>query len=528
MKLKALYIFVLLLFSSLKIEAQVENNNVLIWGETEAKSGYLVQMLPFHGKDFYSLHWKGNAILSGFYLSRHDDLAVTKTAKISKSVNNSIANFENVAIINDHPSVFLSDKKDGRDQLYLQQYGYDLELRGAANLLVDFSLDKGQSNGGYNVIQSENKQFFAVFWLIVGKKKDSDIYGYAVFNNQLEKLNEGEYELPFQSQYSKILRHYLTDTGDYFLTVKEFQEPTQRKFFNSYLEYKAMHIYQVVPDGLEDYVVALNGRRVESISIDADETNQFLITGVYSESNADGVKGLFYLKVDYKSQVVTAESYIEFGKDFIVEDWTQKEIERAEKREEKGKGAPSLYDYTIRNIHILPDGSLVGSIEQNYVLMRSYSDSRGVMTTTYTYYYNDIIAFKIGANNQFDWIQKIRKNQMSTNDGGPYSSYASYIDGNTMKFIFNDSRGNYTDEGRYIPESEYLTRFSKKDNVVALVEVDIDNGSVQRNSKFTRKEMGTLAIPKMFEIDYVNGEMLLYTTDRNKERYGLLKLNKQK
>lgn len=525
MKLKKGHIIVLFLLSILKVEAQSDSNDVLIWGETEAKSGYLVEMLPFHGKDFYSLHWKGNAILSGYFLSRHDDLAVTKTAKVSKSVNNSIANFENVAIIAEHPCIFLSDKKEGRDQLYLQQYGYDLELLGDAKLLVDFTLEKGQSNGGYNIIQSEDKEYFAVFWLIVGKKKDADIYGYAVFNNQFEKVSDGEYELPFESQYSKILTHYLANSGDYFLTVKEFQEPAQKKFFNNYLDYKAMHIYQVVPDGLEDYVVPLNGRRVEAISIDADETNQFLITGVYGDANIDGVKGLFYLKLDYKNQEITAESYIEFQKDFIVEDWSQKDIERAEKREEKGKGAPSLYDYTIRNVHILPDGSLVGSIEQNYVVMRTYSDTRGVMTTTYTYYYNDIIAFKIGANDQFDWMQKIRKNQVSTNDGGPYSSYSSFIDGNSMKFIFNDSRANYDESGKYIPESEYLTRFSKKDNVVALAEVNIENGTVQRNSMFSRKEMGTLAIPKMFAVDYLNGEMLLYTTYRSKERYGLLKFD---
>ena len=525
MKLKSFHILVLVLLSTLNVKAQIDPTNLLVWGETESKSGYLVEMLPFHGKDFYSLHWKGNAILSSYFLCRHDDLAITNTAKVSKSVNNSIANFENVAIINEHPSIFLSDKKEGQDQLYLQQYGYDLELRGDAKLLVEFTLDKGQSNGGYNIIQSEDKRFFAVFWLIAGKKKDGDIYGYSVFNDEFEKINEGEYEMPFQSQYSKIETHYLANSGDFFIAVKEFQEPTQKRVFNNYLEYKAMHIYQVVPDGLEDYVVRLQGRRVEAISIDTDETNQFLITGVYGDANSEGVKGLFYLKLDYENQAVTAESYVEFQKDFIVEDWSQKEIERAEKREEKGKGSPSLYDYTIRNVHILPDGSLVGSLEQNYVLIRTYSDTRGVMTTTYTYYFNDIIAFKIGANDQFDWIQKVRKNQISTNDGGPYSSYASYIDGNSMKFIFNDSKENYDEQGKYIPNSEILTRFSKKDNVVSLTDVNIHDGSFQRTSMFTRKEMGTLAIPKMFETDYVNGEMLLYTTFRSKERYGLLKFN---
>ena len=495
----------------------------LEWGETEPKSGYLVGMLPFHSKDFYSLRWKGGSILGGYYLSRHDDFKITNTDKVAKSVNNSIADFEQVAIVGDHPVVFLSDFHDNIEQLYLQQYGYDLKPKEQPDLLVEFALEKGQSREAYTIIQSKNKKFFAVFWLISAKKKDKDIYGYKVFNESLEVVNEGEFEMPFEAQYSEITTQLLTNSGEVFIAVKEFEPTGDRKLFRPYLQYKALHIYQIMEGELENYTLELRGNRVEAISIDSDDDNQFLITGVYGKNQIEGVTGLFYLKLNYQNKAVIQEGFEEFKKDFIVEDWSDKELERAERREEKGKGSPTLYDYKMRDVYLLEDGSIVGSLEQHYVMVRSYSDARGVTTTTYTYYYNDIIAFKIGATGNFDWLQKIKKMQVSTNDEGPYSSYASYCEGNALKFIFNDSRANYNEDGSYIPDYAYMARFTKRDNVVSISEVDLATGFYKRRSLFSRKEIGTLALPKMFETDHLSKEMLIYTTFRSKERYGLLK-----
>jgi len=492
------------------------------WGPLEPKSGLLSEILPFQGADFYTLRWKGGSVLGGFYLTKHLDFKIVQTEKVVKSVNNSIVNFQMAAIIDDHTSFFLSDRRDGKEVLYLQQYGYDLKPRGDAKLIAEISLDKGQMNTGYDIIQSKDKKFFAIFWLLERKKSDYDSYGYCVYNDRIEKVNEGEYDVPFKSDYAEVSSHLLTNAGDYFIAIKEFEPSQEKKAFRNYLQYKAMHIFQVKPEKLFDYTIDLRGNRVEAISINTDEAQHFIITGVYGQNQVEGVKGLFFLKLDYKNQLVLEEGFEEFKKDFITENWSERELERAERREEKGKGAPSLYDYKMRDIHILPDGSIVGSIEQNYVMARSFSDTRGIISTTYTYYYNDIIAFKIADKGGFEWLQKIKKLQVSTNDGGPFSSYSSFIADNKLKFIFNDSRANYDENGNYVPESAYLSRFSKKDNVVSYTEVDLDNGSSMRKSFFSRKEIGTLALPKMFVTDFKRNEMLLYTTFRSKERYGLL------
>lgn len=496
------------------------------WGELEQKSGYLVELLPFHSKDFYSLRWKGGSLLGGYYLTRHDNLQETKSEKVSISINNNIANFEAVAIVQDHPVAYFTDNRDGKEQIFMQQYGYDLLPRGEAHLLAEFILDKGHTLGQMSFIQSNDKKYFGALWLIVGKKKDHDVYGYVIYNDQMELVHEGEYEIPFQSQYSEITDHLLTNTGDYFVTVKEFEPSDDKRVFRSFMQYRAMHIYQVHQDGLEDYTIPMRGKRVEALTINSDDTQLFTLTGVYGENQVEGVKGIFYMKLDYRNQEVKEEGFEPFDKNFITEDWSEKELDRAQRREEKGKGeAPTLFNYQMRDVQVLDDGSIVGSMEQHYVFVRSTPDSRGMITTSYTYYYNDIIAFRIGQSGGFDWLKKIKKMQVSTNDGGPYSSYVSFVDSNSMKFIFNDNVENYDANGIYLKDYAHLTKFTKKSNVVGLAEIDLNTGEMRRKSMFSRKETGTLAIPKMFAIDYNALEMLIYTTHGNKERYGLLRFN---
>ena len=73
--------------------------------------------------------------------------------------------------------------------------------------------------------------------------------------------------------------------------------------------------------------------------------------------------------------------------------------------EEKGKGTPQLYNYRMRDARVLKDGSIVASIEQYYVISRTYTDPRtGTSTASHLYYYNDIIAFKVGVSGGFDWL----------------------------------------------------------------------------------------------------------------------------
>ena len=85
----------------------------------------------------------------------------------------------------------------------------------------------------------------------------------------------------------------------------------------------------------------------------------------------------------------------------------------------------------------------------------------------------------------------------------------------------NDNLNNYDQKGVW-NNNVYTSSFRKKTNTVAKVEIGLRDGEVERNTFFDRSETNALAVPKLFEVDYKNKEMLIYLIINRKEKFGLL------
>jgi hypothetical protein len=520
--MKNLILFIFLFCQGL-ILAQT---NDIRWGELKTKSGRLINLLPISGDDFYSLSYSGGNTLGSFRLTHHIDFDKYATGKIIKKAANGIANFEDVKVVNNRIFVFLSDRFSGESQFYIQEYDNEAQPIGVAKEIASYSFDKSANKGFFSVITSRDNKHLGVVWEIPSKKDRSDRYGYKIFDADLNEINSGEYELPFEGRFSEISEHYLSNTGDYFICVKEFMK-SERTSLIKHMDYKAMHILHATEDGIEDFELDLQGKRVEAMTMNSDNERILTLTGVYGDNNIPGVSGIFYVRANYDSQEIVDQGFEAFGKDFITQDWSARQRERADRRTQRGRAEPQLYNYVMRQSEVMEDGSIVGSLEQYFVQVYTYTDPRtGTFRQTFTYYYNDIIAFKIGVNGGFDWLKKINKYQVSTNDGGPFSSYARYINDGKLCFIFNDNEKNYDELGNFIENENlfYPANFGKRRNAVAIVEIDLADGKVSRKTFFDREEITALAIPKLFQMDYQLKELLLYAVYGRKERFGILPL----
>lgn len=519
MKIKGLLIGLVysLIASTIFAQTSIE------WGEQQSKSGGLINVLPLNPSNFYTLRWQGTSVFGGYYISKFDELKEVKSKRIITSVNNNIANFEDVILIEERPAVVLSNVKDGRDNIYLQQYGYDLEPRGEAKLIASYDLIKGKTKDPIQVVQSKDKKFTAIIWMLIAKKRGHDLYGFKVLDSKMNVVQQGEYEIPFESRNCVVSNNHLTNNGEFFFTVTEYDMDLLRDR-NSVSPFKGMYLYQVVDADLKRYKLPLKGRRVEAASITSDDESIFTITGCYGEDNIAGIAGVFVMTVDFKNEEIDLEGFQPFDRGFITQNWSDREVERLERRIENGNSnEPTLYNYTMREAQMLSDGSIVGAMEQYYVQRRTVYNGMSYTNINYIYYYNDIVTFRFDPQGNLTWIQKIPKIQTSTNDGGPYSSYAFYIDGQNVNLVFNDNKSNYSESGTYNKGSLNSTAFGKKNNVVAHVKVDLTTGLTTREVLLTRKEIGTLIKPKLFTNDPVNKEMIVFTVFRGKEKFGVIK-----
>lgn len=520
------YSLAIFLFFAASVSLQAQSPYTIDWSEMEQSRGKLIYTMPNDSGAFYSLRWSGGRVAGSYQVSKHVDFKVVETGKIKLVVNRSYANFEGAKVINGKFAIFLSDKSDGGNHLYIQHYDEQLKPEGEAILLASYDLNTSTGKGAFNVILSENEKYIGIVWEIEGRRENNAVYGFKVYDLDFNVVNDGEYPLPFKPELSTIHSHYISNQGDYFLVISEYEESENKNIFKSYLNYKAVHIFHITDDGLQDFTLDLGGKRVEEMVVTSDDKQVFTITGMYGEDNVAGISGVFHQQIDYRSGVVLQEGFKQFDDAFIMENWSERAMRRTERLEEKGKPhQPKLFNYKMRNARLLRDGSIVGTMEQNYVQLMSNSDIRtGQTNDVYYYYYNDIIVYKINSNGEFDWVKRVNKYQISTNDDGPYSSYVSFIDDVHISFIFNDNTDNYDQAGRLIEnQGMYTANFGRRRNVVAMATINIETGDRSQFTLFDRSEIDALAVPKLFNVDYNRREVLMYAIWGRNERFGRIK-----
>ncbi|MFT5777196.1 MAG: hypothetical protein ACI837_000127 [Crocinitomicaceae bacterium] len=497
------------------------------WGELQRKQGTLLYFLPSKENEFYALRWAGGRVFGHYKASKHVDIATVESARIRLVADESVANFEGARVFQEKFIVFLSDKKEGRNYFYMQQFNDGLESPGESISIASYELDRSYGKGIFDIRISTNGDYFGVVWEIPAKKDEKHKYGFKVFNADFEIVNEGEYLLPFTSDLSEIHEHHISNNGDYFICLSEYKEEEKKKLFKTHGDYKALHIYHINDDnGLSDFTLDLDGKRVVAMAMYSGENDIFTMTGIYGAQEESGVSGVFYQRVNLKTEEVLDQGFREFEDEFITQGWSERAKRKVSRREDRGKGGPELYSYKMRDVNFLEDGSVVGTMEQFYVQVRSTTDGRsGQSSNIYYYYYNDIIAYKIDSSGSFDWVKKIKKYQVSINDGGPYSSFESFVDNGEVHFIFNDNLKNYRESGEFIDQERIHTaNYGRRNNAVSLASINLESGEMKRDMFFDRSENNTLVVPKLFSVNYKTRELWVYSVSGRKEKIGLLHL----
>lgn len=237
---------------------------------------------------------------------------------------------------------------------------------------------------------------------------------------------------------------------------------------------------------------------------------------------SSGAQGVFMMRINLLTKQVRQRYFQEFPREFMTSEMTLDEIDRLEQREDRGRLGPQLYNYAIRNIFPLEDGSTAVIAEQLYVYQQSYSDMRGVSQTVSHYYFNDLVVYRITADGTFNWMTRIPKEQYSVNDYGFYSSIRCFLNKGKLVCFFNDNLANYDEQGVF-QELNRSISFPARRNAYTLAkcEVDLETGETDRRSFNDYIQSQGFIIPRLSEIDYKNRQLLFYGQGKT-DRFGLL------
>ena len=496
------------------------------WSTLSRSPGSVLKIIPKDSNTFYTLRWSGGNAFGNYKFTLHDFLEKVSEKRIKPITGQGIGTFETAFNANNMLYSFISDKNGITSELFVQAYQEEMGESGSPELVASYANPKLGAKSNFYIQQSLNRKYFGIMWEIPGKRKLSDVYGYKIIDNFFQTVSEGEYTMPFDGNMSTINEFHLTNDGDFFLSITEHHKPNDRLFTRDYRNFKAIHLYKVKNDSLKEYTLEIEDYRIDDMRFNSNDSHIVTLTGVYGKGLNQGIQGVFQLKIDTKGDSVLSKGFTEFSDTLSLERFNEETIQTNLTNRNNFNNNTNYYDYKMRDLFLQPDGTLIGSIEQYYVYRRvNYENRTGLSSTVYYYYYDDIIAFKLGLNGQFDWQKRIEKSQVSINDNGPFSSYASYCDGKKMFFLFNDNMKNYSEDGQFNRDGEriYSLNLSVRRNVAAAGEIDLSTGEINRRTLFTRKDLKSLIVPKMFELDQKNRLLFLYAINGFNERFGIIK-----
>lgn len=509
-------LFILFAFTTMFAVAQLPQTNKVdvTWGEAfKSKKTIYSKVLKTKGDLIYVLKFdKGKTIIEVI----DKNLNSKKEFEVSEEMNGEDLTYEGLVSFQDNFVMMgsLKNKKDKTNSLYYSTISEDGK-QSTWTQLVSMDYTKKWKAGGFSYDISQDSTKFMLYYNLPYEAKDApEKFGFMVLDESLNQMWQKEIELSYNESLFHVTNFEVDDNGNAYILGREYAAKEDR--VKGAVNYK-YHILSYKNEGLDykDFEISLEDKFITDITFGFSNDN-ITCGGFYSENGQSSIKGTFYVLIDGETQKTLKSTYKAFDEDFITQDWSERQIKKAKKKEVKKNKAIEAYEYDLRDFIIHSDGGVTMLAEQYYVhvVTTTTTDANGNTTTrtTYHYYYNDIIIVDIGADGAINWASKIDKYQHSINDGGYMSSYALMIADDKLHMIYNMSARDVYEKD----EKKELSKDEKKAYLTLFVTVD-SKGEIEEEILIDNRQEETFIVPKLCE-EFGDNQMFIFTQRGSKTK----------
>lgn len=513
--------------------AQNQSDKVDIkWGNEieSSRKKTLSSILGHDESGFYALQTERKGLFgtsTEITIDHYDNNANRiKSIELSLEAGGEEREYEN--IIHDNGTMFLFtsclNKKTKFNSLYVQTIDKNsLTTNNDLKKLVDidYSGFRKSNSGNFRFATSNDGSKILVFYNLPYDKGEYDKFGFGVYDNSMNLIWKKDIVLPYKDELFDIEKIRVDNEGNVYLLNTVYKEKRRKKRHGEPNYQYAILAYRNGVENADEYTANLSGKFLTDMQITIDKNRDIVCAGFYSEVGTYSIKGSYFISIDSKTKEIKNQSFKEFSIDFIVENMTERQKKKVEKKLEKGKDV-EMYEYNLDDIILRSDDGgaiLVG--EQYFVnSVTTTTTINGTTTTTTTYYYNynDIIVVSINPAGQIDWVTKIPKRQVTSNDGGFFSSYSLSIVGNKLYFLFNDHPDNLLEKTN--DTKKYKSFSGQKGSVVVLATVNND-GSYTKEALFKMVDAEVMIRPKVCG-QISSNEMIIFGQRKKIERFARL------
>lgn len=487
------------------------------WGkEQKAEKSQYVSDLIYSDETGYVY-----MVSSGFGLFEKSKIEIVKHdlehQKIYRKViklerNGKDYSFSGIRKLKDHMVLFASliDKKADKNYFYAAKI--DLEGNQGDFELIDEINTLKNKGASFSVEASGVDGKFLLVRLNPYDKKGSEKFTYKVFDQNFKLIWEKDIDLEYKDKEFEVKDYEIDGAGNVFL-LGRISAKVKREELYTYKIYS----YSVKSDKLNE--IPLDFKRIYAVH----ELNMFIqgnflqITGFYAKDKKSGMNGVLMYKVNCATLEIENEKNIPFNKQDIAKLQSKRE-------QKKNKGISPTYE--IRHIFVKDDGTYTILAEQYYVRVVTTTDNRGFTRTTYYYYYNNILAINVTGAGEISWFTILPKVQVSTNDGGVYSSFIATNRAGNIYLLYNSNPKN-TSPKKKNPDKVYPSNMNKAQKAVAVLATINDKGELSQEELFKSrskdKKSKAILRPKFFA-DLKTGETLLLAVYGKSYKFGMLNI----
>ena len=332
-------------------------------------------------------------------------------------------------------------------------------------------------------------------------KKNYDKIGLHVFDDKMNKLWGAEFTMPYTEAIMDNADFSVDSKGNAYMLAKVY-DSEKRKEIDKETGQAAYH-YEVLKftKGNKKIItttVAIDDYFIKETSLIENSLHEMVIACTYSKkAKGTGTDGVFLAMMDQNGKMTKYKNgYYEFP----LAELEKFESARSKRKMERKNDyeAPNL---KVRNVLVESDGSVLIACEEYYVVANTYTSSSGFTTTSYTYFYEDILAAKINAAGNFEWLRKIPKKQRGGSGRGTMS-FKLISDASGYYCLFLDNKKNMELEENEVPKY-HVDGFGGQ-----VVVAKIDNkGVVTKELVFDTREEEVKLFPALFS--KINGNQFI-------------------
>lgn len=338
-------------------------------------------------------------------------------------------NFSNVRFVCDpnHLLVFYESKELKKQQLYASKLLAG-DLWRSPVLLSSKPISMIKDYVPFNLSVSENGKrilFFNSYYLA----GDNTVQA-VIVDEQLNILKEIHQIFP-DKEYFFSEKSIVSDKGLPYLLATN--RPSNK---GNVEELKVLTLADYSKD-LFVFPIVLEGHHVSDLQIAADNENgNICIASFFADGKYAAPRGIFLCNFDEGKQATTAIHFVPIVLQI-------------------SKSNTDLKDLRVRNLFLKRDGGVEIVAEKYYQNIRTINSINPIVNSSFMtgpdnarsvteFYYDEVYIFNFKVDGSLHWSQTILKEQLSTDDGGIFSSFAPfrYPIGNV--YLFNDLSSNAT------------------------------------------------------------------------------------